>query len=122
MKATVTIKKNSEFRRIYSKGKSAATPLMVLYVRHGPRRDGNRLGITVSTKIGKAVVRNKIRRRFREIFRLNSCKLKKGYDVIVVARGRSRTARYTELEQDFLKLAARLDLMKNDEKTADFSC
>jgi len=125
LKATVTIKKNSEFRRIYSKGKSAATPLLVLYVRRGPNRDGCRLGITVSTKLGKAVVRNRIRRRFREIFRLNKDKMKKGFDVIVVARVRSRNARYDELERDFLKLASKLELIqegKTHETNPDISC
>ncbi|MCQ2452387.1 MAG: ribonuclease P protein component [Oscillospiraceae bacterium] len=125
MKAAVTIKKNSEFRRIYSKGKSAASPLLVLYARRGPNRCDCRLGITVSTKLGKAVVRNRIRRRFREIFRLNKSKLKKGYDVIVVARVRSRTARYDELERDFLRLAAKLELIqevKANETNPDMPC
>jgi len=112
---------------MYSKGKSAASPLLVLYTRRGPRRDGNRLGITVSTKVGKAVVRNKIRRRFREIFRLNYEKLENGYDVIVVARVRSRDAGYAELERDFLKMAQKLGLLQKEvkpenEENADLSC
>lgn len=122
MKATITIKKNSEFRRMYSRGRSAATPLMVLYVRHGPNPKGNRIGITVSTKVGKAVVRNNLRRRFREIFRLNKEKLVPGYDVIIVARVKSRFADYHELERDYLYLAEKLGVISKNEKTTDFSC
>ena len=71
MKETVTIKKNSEFRRIYSKGANAATPLLVLYARKGRPGLPGRLGITVGTKVGKAVVRNTVRRRLRLSFRTN---------------------------------------------------
>lgn len=121
MKADITIKNNSEFRRIYSKGKNSATPLLVLYVRKGRDPQGGRLGITVSTKVGKAVVRNRIRRRLREIYRLNRNRMNRGYDVVVVARGRSREAGYAELERDYLKLATRLGLLKDDENDTDLS-
>ena len=121
MKATVTIKKNSEFRRIYSKGENAATPLLVLYARKGrPDREG-RVGVTVGTKVGKAVARNKVRRRLREIYRLNKARLRPGCDVIIVARVKSRNAGYGDLERDFLKLAARLGLLVKDEKDTDIS-
>ena len=75
MKKTVTIKENRDFRRIYSRGRSAVTPFLVLYCRPNGR-DHNRLGITTSTKLGCAVVRNRARRRLREVFRLASPGLK----------------------------------------------
>ena len=121
MKETVTIKKNSEFRRIYSKGANAATPLLVLYARKGRPGLPGRLGITVGTKVGKAVVRNTVRRRLREIYRLNRYRLRPGYDVIIVARVRSRTVGYGDLERDFLRLADRLGLLVKDEKDTDIS-
>jgi ribonuclease P protein component len=66
VKTTVSLKENHIFRRLYQKGKSAVTPFMVVYCR--PNRLGhNRLGITTSTKLGKAVVRNRCRRRIREL-------------------------------------------------------
>ena len=66
MKKWVTIKKNHEFRRMYAKGRSAVTPFLGVYCR--PHRLGhNRLGVTVSTKLGGAVVRNRARRRLREL-------------------------------------------------------
>ncbi|MBR6950859.1 MAG: ribonuclease P protein component [Oscillospiraceae bacterium] len=121
MKATVTIKKNSEFRRIYNKGANAATSLLVLYARKGRPGQTGRLGITVGTKVGKAVVRNTVRRRLREIYRLNRHRLRPGYDVIIVARVRSRTVGYGDLERDFLRLADRLGLLVKDEKDTDIS-
>jgi len=70
----------------------------------------NRLGVTVSTKLGHAVVRNRVRRRIREIFRLSQGKMKQGYDCIVVARTRAAHADYWELKRAFEKTCKKLDL------------
>ena len=88
MKAAVTVKENYEFRRIYRKGKSLVSPQMVLYWQKN-RQGQSRLGITVSTKLGHAVVRNRVRRRFRELYRLHKPEMQPGFDVILVARGRA---------------------------------
>ncbi len=112
MKRFTSLKKNYEFRRLYYKGKSAAGARLVIYVRPN-KLDRNRLGITVGTKIGKAVIRNRIRRRIREIFRLNESKLACGRDLVVVARSRSITSNYRELEGEFLRLAEKLGLMEH---------
>ena len=117
MKYSVSIKKNHEFRRLYSKGKSAATPLMVVYCRK-TGRGYNRLGITVSTKLGKAVVRNKLRRRIREIYRLREDKLRLGLDIVIVVRMRCVGADYREMEQAFEKACTELDLFKKREEPA----
>lgn len=111
---SVSLKKNYEFRRLYSKGKSVATPLLVVYVR---RNNGkmNRLGLTVGTKVGKAVVRNRVRRRLKEIYRLNEHRLQSGRDVVIVARVRSRDADYHKLEKDFLSACARLELLRQED-------
>ena len=109
MKARGTLKKNSDFRRLYAKGKSAVTPFLVLYAR--PNRLGeNRLGYTVSAKLGHAVVRNRVRRRLREIYRLNAPGLRQGYDLVVVARGRAVGASYRALEAAFLRACESLGL------------
>ena len=105
MKRTMTVKENYEFRRIYAKGRSGVSPYLVVYVR--PR---NRLGVTVSTKLGHAVVRNRVRRRLREIFRLNQSGLAQGYDMILVARTRAVGAEYRELERAFLSVCGKLGL------------
>ena len=66
MKSTTTVKKNYEFRRMYAKGKSGVSSCLVVYYRKN-RLGHNRLGVTVSTKLGHAVVRNRVRRRLREL-------------------------------------------------------
>jgi ribonuclease P protein component len=113
MDARSTLKKNSDFRRLYSKGKDAVTPYMVVYCRRN-REKCNRLGYTVSTKLGHAVVRNRVRRRLREIYRLNAHKLKSGYDIVVVARSRSVGADYKKLESAFLSACEKLELMREE--------
>ena len=109
MKAAVTLKENYEFRRTYQKGVSAVSPVMVLYCRKN-RLGRNRLGLVSSTKLGHAVVRNRVRRRLREIFRLNQGGLAQGYDMILVARTRAVGAEYRELERAFLSVCGKLGL------------
>ena len=110
MEFTESLKMNYEFRRLYAKGKSAVTPYLVVYVRR-TGRDHNRLGITVSNKIGKAVVRNRVRRRLREIYRLREDRLCRGLDLVIVARGRSPEATYAQLERAFEKACRHLELI-----------
>ena len=105
-----TLKKNSDFRRLYAKGKSAVTPYLVVYCRRG-REPVNRLGYTVSTKLGHAVRRNRVRRRLREIYRLNAPALQQGFDIVIVARGRCLEAEYADMERAFLKACGKLGLM-----------
>ena len=110
MKFTDTLKKNHEFRRLYSKGANAATPHLVIYARR-TKRDTNRIGITVSTKVGKAVTRNRIRRRLREIYRLHEDKMAHGLELVIVARVRAAEASYRELEKSFVKACKKLELL-----------
>ena len=120
MKAAVTLKENYEFRRTYQKGVSAVSPVMVLYCRKN-RLGRNRLGLVSSKKLGHAVVRNRARRRLRELFRrrlrevyrLEKPQLKTGYDIILVARSRTATAPWPELQKQFRRLCRKVDLMKD---------
>ena len=110
MKRATTLKKNYEFRRAYAKGKSGVSPYLVVYCR--PNRGGkNRLGVTVSAKLGKAVTRNRVRRRLREIFRLSQPWLRQGYDIVLVARSRSVGATYRELERAYRRCCEKLGLV-----------
>ena len=109
MKRAVTLKENYEFRRLYQRGKSAAGGSMVLYCRKN-KLDHNRLGLTASTKLGHAVVRNRCRRRLREVYRLNLPQMRKGYDIILVARSRTATASWKEICSTYEKLCRKLDL------------
>ncbi len=109
MDARVTIKKNSDFHRLYSRGKSAVEPCLVVYCRRN-NLGRNRTGYTVSSKLGGAVTRNRVRRRLREIYRLNASSLKKSFDIIIVARSRAVKASYQELDRAFLKTCRKLNL------------
>lgn len=111
MEFTDTLKKNYEFRRLYSRGKSAVTPFLVVYARRS-RRSGNRVGFTVSNKLGKAVTRNRIRRRLREIYRLHETEFLPGLELVAVARARAVTASYGQLEAAFLSACKKLALLR----------
>ena len=113
MKRAVTLKENYEFRRLYQRGASSAGSCMVVYCRKN-KLEHNRLGITASVKLGNAVIRNRARRRLREVFRLNTRALKQGYDIILVARGRTVTAPWGDLNHTFLHLCRKLDLLAED--------
>ena len=112
MQYTTTLKQNHEFRRLYAKGRNAVTPTLVIYARRN-RTGGNRVGFTVTVKLGHAVVRNRIRRRRREIYRRHEEELRRGYDLVIVARGRSVDAAYRDLERDFLSACGRLSLLED---------
>jgi ribonuclease P protein component len=88
----------------------------VVYVKR-TGRDTNRLGVTVSNKIGKAVVRNKVRRRLREIYRLHEGEMQRGVDLVFVARGRSVDATYAQLEQAVIKACKQLKVVKEQSET-----
>ena len=113
MDPAVTVKENYEFRRIYRKGTSAVSPQLVIYCQRN-RRGHSRLGVSVSTKLGCAVVRNRVRRRIREIYRLNKAKMLPGYDLIVVARVRAVETDYQKLDRTYLRLLEQLDLLWED--------
>ena len=115
MKFTVSLKENRVFRRLYAKGKSAVGLSMFLYCRKNGRKE-TRFGLSAGTKRGPAVVRNKVRRRFREIYRLNEDKLLPGYDIVVVARMRAVHSRYADLDKQFLRLAKKLQLLRPREE------
>lgn len=84
---------------------------MVLYCRRN-RGGENRLGYTVSVKLGHAVTRNRVRRRLREIYRLNAPALRSGWDIVIVARQRCVGARYEKMNAAFLSACAELGLLR----------
>ena len=111
MHHTVSLKKNYEFKRLYNKGKSMASRCVVVYCLRTNKIE-NRLGITVSTKHGGAVQRNRIRRRLKEIYRIHEHTIRIGYSIVIVARSKSRCARWDELESSVLSLFRKLGLME----------
>ena len=86
---------------------------MVLYARRN-REGKNRVGFTVSKKLGHAVVRNRTRRRLREVYRLNEIALKPGYDIVIVARSRAVEAPFGKLTSSFLHLADKAGILNRE--------
>ena len=111
MRTTQTICENRLFRRLYKSGKSVVTPLFVLYFRKNGR-ENNRLGITTSTKIGKAVQRNRCRRVLREGYRLLEPEIQPGYDFILVARSRTATVPMNAVKEMLRNVLERQGAMK----------
>lgn len=112
MKHTYRIKQNYEFRRLYRRGKSAATPFLVVYALRN-RRPFNRIGLTVSAKLGGAVVRNRIKRLLREAYRLHEQEIYKGYDFVIVARSRMVGVDCSRTERELMRAMKRLGLVEN---------
>ena len=110
MKFSCALKLNHIFRRLYATS-GQANGYLVLYAR--PNRLGiNRVGITTGKKLGHAVVRNRVRRRLREVYRLNEDKFTSGWDIVVVARSRCISADFRKLTDAYLSLAEKAGILK----------
>ena len=105
MEFSESLKKNQDFKTVYGHGKSCANRYLVMYVL-GNDSSGNRLGISVSKKVGNSVVRHRLTRLIRESYRLNESHFSKGFDIVVIARVSAKNATYRYIEQALLKLAA----------------
>lgn len=103
---------NKEFRVVYRKGKSYSNELLVLYV-YKTKNDYTRFGISVSKKVGKSVVRNRVKRLIKESYRLNCHKIKKGYDLVFIARTLSSNKNYTSIENSLINLVKKAGLYIN---------
>ncbi len=112
MKFSSSLKLNHVFRRLYASS-GFANAYLVLYARRN-RTGLNRVGITTGKKLGHAVVRNRARRRLREIYRLNEDKFLPGYDIVVVARGRCIEAPFDKLTKAYLSLAQKAGILRED--------
>lgn len=103
------LRRNSDFQRVRRYGQSYASPFLVLaFLRN--ELDHCRFGFVVSKRLGKAVRRNKIKRRMREATRLRLPYIKPGFDIIFIARQPTRTATYQTIEQHVEKLLKKADL------------
>ena len=102
-KFSESLKKNYDFQQVYRKGKSYANKYLVMYVLEN-NMDKNRLGISVSKKVGNSVVRHRITRLIRESYRLHENIFNSGLDIVVVARNNAGTASYAEIESALLHL------------------
>lgn len=103
MKLSESIKSNQDFQRVYKGGKSYANRYLVMYVIKN-EQDKNRLGISVSKKVGNSVVRHRLTRLIRESYRLNEEKFHSGWDVVVIARTTAKGKSYQEISSALLHL------------------
>ena len=110
MKFSCSLKLNHIFRRLYS-SKGNANSYFVLYARRN-RLNQNRVGITVSKKLGHAVVRNRTRRRIREIYRLNEERFTPGWDIVIVARSRTVEGNFSKMTEALLSLARKSGILR----------
>ena len=92
----ITLKENREFKRMYSRGKSFVSPIVVTYAMRN-RKNIVRIGITTSKKVGNAVLRNRARRIILSAFRKISPDLKLGYDFVFVARAKTPFAKSDDI-------------------------
>ena len=107
MRHTVSLKQNREFRSLYARGKNTAGVYLAIHARRN-RLGVTRLGVTVSSKLGGAVVRNRVRRRIKEAYRLQEDRFAKGFDIVVVARGRAVDADFGALRGELARLGGKL--------------
>ena len=103
MEFTESLRKNKDFQYVYRKGRSCVNKYLVMYIAEN-QTEGNRLGISVSKKVGNSVVRHRITRLLRESVRLNDAQLKKSYNVVIVARNTAKGRSFQEIESAFLHL------------------
>ncbi len=103
MKQFISLKNSLEFGNVYKQGKSYANKYLVMYIADN-HLGINRLGISVSKKVGNSIVRHRITRLIREAYRLHKDELIIGKDIVVVARVNSKGHNYWDIESAFLHL------------------
>lgn len=120
MKKTKSLKLNRDFRRLYYRGKSVACGYVTIYMQKN-RLSINRLGLTCGKTVGKAVIRNRVKRLMRESYRLSEHRLKTGYDVVIVARSRAAGKNLDVIFKDIRYAFYKLELIEKDEKAVSLS-
>lgn len=103
MKFSDSLKKNEDFQKVYRNGKSYANRFLVMYVMKNGS-ESNRIGISVSKKVGNSVVRHHVTRLIREGYRLQEDMFNSGLDIVVIARGAAKDADYHEIKSALVHL------------------
>lgn len=111
MKFSESLKKNSYFQNVYKNGKSYANRFFVMYVLENDL-DKNRLGISVSKKVGNSVIRHHVTRMVREAYRLQEERFDCGLDIVVIARVSAKQVSYHETERAILHLGSLHHILK----------
>ena len=102
MKFSESLKKSKDFQNVYNKGNSYANRLLVMYVLEN-HTDKNRLGISVSKKVGNSVIRHHLTRLIREGYRLQEDMFNSGLDIVVIARNTAKDISSQEEQRVMLR-------------------
>ena len=111
MKFSESLKRNADFQRVYREGKSYANRYLVLYVLQN-QTERNRLGISVSKKVGNSVVRHRMARLIRESYRLQEDMFNSGLDMVVVTRKNAVNCSCQEIASALLHLGKLQGILK----------
>ena len=103
MKFSESLKKNKDFQTVYRQGKSYANKYLVMYILKS-ETGKNRVGISVSKKVGNSVIRHHITRLIRESYRLSEEHFQSGYDIVIIARANAKEKTYREIESALIHL------------------
>ena len=112
MKFSDSLKKNRDFQNVYKNGKSYANKYLVMYVLEN-QTNKNRIGISVSKKVGNSVIRHHITRLIRESYRLQEDVFNSSLDIVVIARSNAREVGYKEIESALLHLGGLHGILNN---------
>lgn len=116
MKFSESLKKNKDFQTVYRQGKSYANKYLVLYIMEN-QTEKNRIGISVSKKVGNSVVRHHLTRLIRESYRLQEECFQRGYDLVVIARQSAKDVTYKEMESALIHLGKLHKIYKTVQNT-----
>lgn len=109
-----SLKKNRDFQLVYKTGTSYVNKYLVMYEREN-QLGKNRIGISVSKKVGNSVVRHRLCRLVRESYRLHEDVFRRGFDIVVVARVSAKERTFREIESAFLHLGRLHHLVEKEE-------
>lgn len=107
---TKSLRKQFQFKNVYKRGKSFADKFLVMYVLKNNLSE-NRLGISVSKKVGKSVVRSRICRLIKENYRLNEKLFARGFDIVFIARNPASNADFYKIKESIFMLAKKHNLL-----------
>ena len=110
-----SLKKYGDFQRVYKKGKSYANKYLIMYVLKQDTQE-NRIGISVSKKVGNSVVRHRLTRLIRESYRLNETRFVRGLDIVVIARPGAKERNFFDIESALLHLGKLHGILEPEEE------
>ena len=103
---TESLKSSIDFKRVYKNGISKANRYLIMYIcKNDSLPDKNRLGISVSKKVGNSVVRHRVKRLIKESYRLNEEMFNSGLDIVVIARDNAKVACFSEMQSALLHVS-----------------